>query len=210
MTNPVFVRSYPEPAIREDDILRYARCPQPTEEVLALLHCCIDRVRRKLHYRVCWQKFPISLHGTCCNLGFASTTSKDLAKNLENCTDIVLFAASIGIELDREIQKASVFSPAQALLLQALGTERIEALCEQFDSEVQEYAQKNGQFTRPRFSAGYGDLPLSLQTEIFDTLDCPRKLGLTLNASLLMVPTKSVTAIIGLGNGQKSIPESDL
>lgn len=51
---------------------------------------------------------------------------------------------------------------------------------------------------KPRFSAGYGDLPLEVQKDIFRVLDCPRKIGLTLNDSLLMSPTKSVTAIVGI------------
>ena len=51
---------------------------------------------------------------------------------------------------------------------------------------------------KPRFSAGYGDFPLSAQKEIFGMLDCARQIGLTLNDSLLMSPTKSVTSIVGL------------
>ena len=54
---------------------------------------------------------------------------------------------------------------------------------------------------RPRFSPGYGDLPLELQKDVFRVLDCPRKIGLSLNESLLMSPSKSVTAIIGIGKG---------
>lgn len=59
-------------------------------------------------------------------------------------------------------------------------------------------AQAAGGDTRPRFSPGYGDLPLALQRDIFHALDCARKIGLTLNDSLMMSPAKSVTAIIGI------------
>jgi cobalamin-dependent methionine synthase I len=51
---------------------------------------------------------------------------------------------------------------------------------------------------RPRFSPGYGDLPLELQTNLFKVLDCQHFIGLTLNDSMLMSPSKSVTAIVGL------------
>ena len=57
----------------------------------------------------------------------------------------------------------------------------------------------SGLAVRPRFSPGYGDLPLALQREVFAALDCPRRIGLTLSDSLLMSPTKSVTALIGAG-----------
>ena len=44
-------------------------------------------------------------------------------------------------------------------------------------------------FTRPRFSPGYGDLPLTVQKDFFRVLDCTRKIGLSLNDSLLMSPS---------------------
>ena len=57
---------------------------------------------------------------------------------------------------------------------------------------------KMGETLRPRFSAGYGDLPLEYQRRIFDLLDPPTHIGLTLNDSYLMSPSKSVTALIGV------------
>lgn len=56
---------------------------------------------------------------------------------------------------------------------------------------------------RPRFSPGYGDLPLSAQREIFAVLDCGKRIGLMLNDSLLMSPSKSVTAFVGIGGEMK-------
>ena len=89
-------------------------------------------------------------------------------------------------------------SPAKALIFQAIGAERIEALCEAFARDIHDRCGKIGAATGPRFSPGYGDLPLDIQKNIFAALDCPRKIGLSLNESLLMSPTKSVTAIIGI------------
>jgi cobalamin-dependent methionine synthase I len=37
-----------------------------------------------------------------------------------------------------------------------------------------------------------------LQKDIFAALDCPRRIGLTLGEGMLMSPTKSVTALIGV------------
>ena len=50
-----------------------------------------------------------------------------------------------------------------------------------------------------RYSPGYGDLPLSVQPALLDALDAGRRLGVTLTESLLMVPMKSVTAVVGIG-----------
>ena len=71
---------------------------------------------------------------------------------------------------------------------------------------LMDYAEENGVGLRPRFSPGYGDLPLEVQKSVFAVLDCPRKIGLSLNDSLLMSPSKSVTAFAGIteneGNSQ--------
>ena len=53
-------------------------------------------------------------------------------------------------------------------------------------------------YLRPRFSPGYGDLPLALQADVFWALDCTSKIGVSLSESLIMSPQKSVTAIIGI------------
>ena len=134
------------------------------------------------------------------DLGFMKTDSKSLLKNLDGCDEIVLFGATIGIEFDRLMQRYIHLSPAKAFILQGIGAERIESLCDAFCEEMKTDAEKRGKFTRPRFSAGYGDFTLDAQKDIFSVLDCARKIGLTLTDSLIMSPSKSVTAIVGISD----------
>ncbi|MBO7304960.1 MAG: Vitamin B12 dependent methionine synthase activation subunit, partial [Clostridia bacterium] len=111
------------------------------------------------------------------------------------CSEVVVFAATVGIEIDRLIKKYNSVSPSRALVLSAVGTEAIESLADAFSADIsKEYNIR----LRPRFSAGYGDLPLEAQREIFKILDAPRNIGLSLTDGLIMSPTKSVTAFIGL------------
>ena len=159
----------------------------------AILAECISEVSDKLVYNVCYQKFPFEKQCETLNLGFAQVNSADLAKNLDGCDGILLFAATVGVELDRLIMKYCKISPVKALIFQAIGAERIEKLCDQFCKDMAK--EEN---IKPRFSPGYGDLPLDLQKEIFAALDCGKNIGLTLNDSMLMSPTKSVTAIVGI------------
>ena len=159
----------------------------------ALLAECISEVSDKLVYNVCYQKFPFEKQCETLSLGFAQVNSADLAKNLDGCDGILLFAATVGVELDRLIMKYCKISPVKALIFQAIGAERIEKLCDQFCKDMAK--EEN---IKPRFSPGYGDLPLDLQKEIFAALDCGKNIGLTLNDSMLMSPTKSVTAIVGI------------
>lgn len=139
-----------------------------------------------------------SQSGASLDLGFTVTHSRDLQKNLKGCCRIILFGATVGLELDRLIARYGRLSPSKALCFQAIGAERIESLCNAFNDEIDEIFREQGMYTRPRFSPGYGDLPINMQKDIFAALDCPRKIGLSLNVSLLMSPSKSVTAIIGI------------
>ena len=50
-----------------------------------------------------------------------------------------------------------------------------------------------------RFSPGYGDVPLSLQKQLLKVLDAGKRIGLTLTPSMLMVPQKSISGIVGIG-----------
>ena len=83
----------------------------------------------------------------------------------------------------------------------AIGAERIESLCDCLQQQLSAHFASEGLFLQRRFSPGYGDLPLAMQREIFQVLDCSRQLGLSLNDSLLMSPSKSVTALAGLKHG---------
>lgn len=199
MVNTVFVRAYRAPDFNKKDILRYAGVRGDAAELYALLQECLDEVESKLVYHICYREFAVTHYDSYLDLGFIKTESVGLKKNLYGCESIILFAATVGMEIDRLIARYATVSPTKSLLFQAIGAERIESLCDAFCREIDEEKAKIGFQTRPRFSAGYGDLPLETQKEIFAVLDCPRKIGLTLNQSLLMSPSKSVTAIIGVG-----------
>ena len=200
----VCTKTYAAPSFDRREILRYAGVRGEAPELEALLEECVAESDGKLSYKVCWREFPVRRREGVLDLGFAETSSADLTRNLAGCGNVVLFAATVGIGMDRWIARYSFLSPAKALLLQALGTERIEALCDMFNEEVTRERTALGRGTRPRFSPGYGDLPLERQKNIFAVLDCPRMIGLSLNENLLMSPSKSVTALIGVtGEGEE-------
>lgn len=196
MSGLVLTKSYSEPPVFEREILRYAGCDTSDGETLALLSSALEEARREIAYRVCYRILPLRISGDRCDFGLFSVESGDLAKSLCGAEKVILFSATLGVALDRLIAKYSRLSPSRALVLQAIGTERIEALCDAFLSEIEE---ELGVQLRPRFSAGYGDLPLSVQRDIFKALDCERQIGVFLNESLIMSPSKSVTAFVGVG-----------
>ena len=196
----VFVKAYAAPSVDYREIWRYAGARNMDTEQEQLLNESLLELGDQAVFRVCYREFPISCEGDTVDLSFAKVTSPALARCLAGCGSAVVFAATVGTAIDRLITRYSAVSPARALLLDAIGTERVEALCDTFCRELATEKGSLGLCTRPRFSPGYGDLSLSLQREIFGVLDCPRKIGLSLGQDLIMSPSKSVTAIVGIGS----------
>ena len=195
MYNGVLVKTYSAPSVDKREILRYAGCRGEVDDATAaLLEECLLECLPVCVYRICYRLFDVKQNDGGLAIGNLQTNSVALRGNLEGCDKAVVFAATLGLDMDRLIAKYAGVKTAKALLFQAIGTERIEALCDVFCEDLQrEYAQ-----VKQRFSAGYGDFSISAQKEIFTMLDCSRQIGLTLNDSLLMSPTKSVTAIVGV------------
>jgi len=127
-----------------------------------------------------------------------SQKSENLKKNLNHCDGYVMFTATIGAEIDRLIRRYEISDSTMGMFLQGVGAERVESLCNYFNDEVKRAAAGIGYKAHPRFSPGYGDLPITVQKEFLEVLDAGRRLGITLSESYLMAPSKSVTAVIGL------------
>ncbi len=185
-------------------MLRYAGTKTEISAFMPVLQSCIDEIADKLTYKVCYRTFHLAENDGEIDLGFSKSTSKDMRRFLLGCDRVTVFAATVGLAVDRALMRYGTLSPARALAMQAIGTERVEALCDIFCREMAQAAQAQGCALHPRFSPGYGDIPLTLQTDIFAALDCTRAIGVYLNDTCLMTPSKSVTALMGIA-GRKEI-----
>ncbi len=201
MIGTVISRSFENLPFCEKEILRYAGVKCADESTLSLMRQCIEEAKEVFDYRVCYGIFSLEQKNGICDFGSFRFASRDLSKALEGCHSAVLFAATLGVETDRLLAKYGRISPSRALMLGAVGTAQAEELCDVFCRELQ---QEKGFHLTPRFSPGYGDLPLAAQRDLFFVLDCPRRIGLTLSDSFLMSPSKSVTAIAGIGSVKKA------
>lgn len=144
----------------------------------------------KLEKEVLAASHPVSkrLKVMVANLPFSSA---DLTRCLQGAREAYLFAATLGHEVDRIIRKYTVLSAANLLIVQAIAATAIE---QYIDDETASWGEK----LLPRYSPGYGDLPLSVQPTFLAALDPKGTLGITLTETMLMIPSKSVTAIIGI------------
>ncbi|MBR5235859.1 MAG: Vitamin B12 dependent methionine synthase activation subunit [Clostridia bacterium] len=200
MIETVFA-DYKEVPINSCDVLRYMQCDAQTNDASlhALAENCIEEMYPLLSCKACFVRFPITkLSEGGMDLGFTATHSKTLNKHLADAHEMILLAATVGVAIDRIIQKYSLLSPSHAVTAQAVGTAAVEGWCDLLCARFAATENKKNNHLLPRFSPGYGDFPLSVQKDIFRILDCGRKIGVTLTDSLLMTPSKSVTAVIGI------------
>lgn len=210
MENTVFVRNYAGAEglfpVSEREVWRYSGFRGTQDQVDGELKKVFGQVREELKdafsYKVCFRRMPVIWEGGIARLPFGSD-SRDLRRCLEGSSEIVIFAATVGLAVDRYIAKYQNFQPTKALLIQAYGAERVERLCDLFCGEIRREAAEEGLKCTPRYSPGFGDLPLTVQRDVFRLLECDRKIGISLNESLLMTPSKSVTAVFGLGKDIK-------
>ncbi len=196
------IKDYQAPPVRYEEILRYAGVGRGAQDPVLLeqIAHCLKELEGRLSYRVCYALFPVRVCEEVIEFPFARCLSRDLSKNLQDCSEVLLFAATVGTDPDRMMMRYGKTAPTKALLFSAIGSERIESLCDLFEEEQRMLLQEQGRTLRARFSPGYGDLPLAFQKEIFAVLQPERSIGVTLNDSLLMSPCKSVTALIGIRN----------
>ncbi len=141
----------------------------------------------------------LSVEGDTVSFGGIETVSRNLAANLSGCDEVCVMACTLGAEADRMIRRASVISALEGAVYQASASAMAEAWCETVNDLIREEAEKKGKVCHPRFSPGYGDLSLSLQKDLFRIVPITKTTGVSLTESMLMVPVKSVTALIGLG-----------
>lgn len=214
--NTIFVKHYNAAddlfPINEREIARYAGyfgIPEDMdEETRRLMHEVIDEMKDVISFKVCYRRMDVVWENESPKLLLDESLdsqrdflaqSKLLTECIAGSREVILFAATAGLGIDRYITRNQRIAPTKALFAQAYGAERVESLCDGFCREIDAWVGAQGLSCTARFSPGYGDLPLSAQKDVFRLLDCNKQIGISLGESLLMTPSKSVTAIFGIG-----------
>lgn len=183
--------------------LGYRKSLPPDVKVSELIKLSADQMHPLLFPKTVYQEFDLQVisanedKSPVIRFADSEIHSIDLARNLENCTKIFIFAATLGPQVDMLIRKTQVTDPVMASIHQSTGAMFIEKVVDEINNRIKELALHEGFKTKPRFSPGFGDVPLQIQKDFFRLLPCT-KIGLTLMDSLIMAPEKSVTAFVGL------------
>jgi len=155
---------------------------------------CFKELKKVIKCKISAVRVPVKkLPDNRLDCGFGEFLSETLLKNLKDCKEVFVFAATTGIGVDRLLEKLSRISPAKHFVTDALASAVAEALADKAEELLCE-----GLSHHPRFSPGFGDLSIELQPRILEVLNAGRLLGITVNDAYLMSPVKSVTAFIGI------------
>lgn len=179
----------------------------PDEAVQALIDECLSEVKESAEIRAVLKWCPIQRKkrsdGTeddkKFSIGDFYIESEALGRNLRGCKDAILVGATLSPSIDLLLHRYSKLQITKSVLMQATAAAYIEGYLDEIQRVVKSRLDPEGLSLRPRFSPGFADFTTDYQKPFLEAIDAGRNLGITLaNNSNMMVPSKSVTAIMGI------------
>lgn len=153
-----------------------------------------------------WADFPIGAK-ECDGSGDSSVRiegtsltfrGSSIFKRLEQAKRCALFAVTLGVRSEQELVRLNATDATEALIFDAACSSLVECAAGIVQAEIDEEAHRLGLHTDGRYSPGYGDFSLDVQPAFLACLGAPHRLGLTVTANNLLIPTKSITAVVGM------------
>ena len=122
-----------------------------------------------------------------------------IKRHLAECSGMIIMAVTLGAGIDRLIRTAQIRDMAEAVLLDSGASVLAELCADTLENMIRAENSELGKtvYFTGRYSPGYGDFPIEMQGQLLRAVDGPKSIGLTANESSILIPRKSITAIIG-------------
>ena len=185
--------------INKDEAARYMGIRGvPERSVAEMLERCEKRVLDVIRPAYVYRETDIEFteNGVVSGCMPVPLTGKSIAEHLSGCTKAVFMAVTLSAGADKLIRQTAVTDMAESLAVDCLCSAAVEQVCDLAEEEI--FSGREGIYRTWRFSPGYGDLPLELQRDFLLAVNAQRRIGLTVTENSLLLPSKSVTAIIGI------------
>lgn len=186
---------------RIDEATRYLgyKAKSDLSEIKPIIKECFDELKTITNQKTTFRTFNLVSNGYK-KIEEVDITlpGKSINSHLEGSNKVVLMGATLGIAVDKRIRYYQYNDLTRSLVLDACASTLVEEVCDELEKEIVKYLGSNIKKIS-RFSPGYGDLPLSFQTTMSKILNLEKTIGVTVNKSNILIPRKSVTAIIGIG-----------
>ena len=176
---------------------RYMRLPsEPNAHFLEMADICEKQLLSMISPKYVYRVFPIVQTENGISGGGLLLRGHDIASHLNGCSQVIFLCATLSSGADRAIRQSSASDILGGMMTDAMANAVIEQVCDNAEQEI--FATLPECYFTWRFSAGYGDFPLDTQADFLKVLNAEKRLGVTLSESNLLIPTKSVTAVIGV------------
>ncbi|MBD5640467.1 methionine synthase [Clostridium botulinum] len=187
--------------IDKNQILRYLgyRGQEISNEIHSLIEECIKEIKTLVSLRSTYKYSKVEINNQVNLIDIdLKLEGKDIIRHLEKSNKCCVMAATLGSEVDRKILYYEKVNMTKAVILDACATTAIEEYCDFIEDEVKKVVEKDQLNINWRYSPGYGDLDISIQRDLLKSLDAEKIIGLTVSSHNILIPRKSVTAIIGI------------
>ncbi|WP_251230422.1 hypothetical protein [Adlercreutzia aquisgranensis] len=131
-------------------------------------------------------------------IGPLELPGRAIARHLRGCGEVALMAVTLGAKSEMLLRRETALSATGGMLADVCASSAVEQAANVLNEHLRAQANQRGFATTWRFSPGYGDLPLSVQPCFLKALGADKALGISLTPALMLVPTKTITAIVGL------------
>lgn len=187
-------------SLNQSEALRYLGYNDslPDRRIQALIDSCEKKLLETARPKYIYRLFDISEMNDGIHLEGSTLvlSGNDISEHLEGCKKAVLMCATLSSDVDMLIRNAQINDMTEAVILDSLASVFIEQVCDEAEREI--YSKLPDSFFTWRYSAGYGDFPIDIQSEFVEVLDAPKRIGLCVTDTDMLTPKKSVTAVIGV------------
>lgn len=175
------------------DAIRYANGDPKDVALLQEIEQTYIRLMEVCPFRIEYRILDKTSPNSFAPFSFQSKMALDLLCSSEK---LVVLLCTLGHPFEQELNRYSLLDPKKALLWDACGSAYIEECLDAFEQQLK--AQLAPFYLTDRFSCGYGDLPLTMQSQIVSFLEGTKRLGVFVSKSQMLFPTKSVSAFLGV------------
>ena len=195
--------------IEKREVLRYLQYKNQNinEDLLKTIEESIEHTRKIINPKFIFRKYPIKRVVNKYNKKQVifpkvnlTLESDDIYNLFEECDECILMAATLGLEIEIEIRKLTYVNLTKGVIVDACATTAIEEVCDIVQDNIGRELLREDKYITYRYSPGYGDLSIEKNIDINNVLNSHKEIGLTVNENGIMIPRKSVVALIGISN----------
>lgn len=170
---------------------------KPDDNTKKLLDICSEELLKVIQPKYVYRVFDLNEDYSIDGADF-ELKGEAIKNHLSGCKKIAMMCVTLSAGVDSLIRRKQIGDMAQAAIIDSMASAAVEQVCDKVE-EIIKKEFPNYEYTW-RFGIGYDDFPLELQQQFLNVVNASKQIGVCVNDSFMLTPTKSVTCIIGMGH----------